>query len=122
MQEEMHVRVDEAGEQRGVAEVDDLGAGRMVDRGADGADAVTFDEDFAGPEQRAGIDLEQARGVEDDGRGGNLRRADAQMATASDSAQTACDAIVRKDGDCKREFQHDTRICRYPRGVVDVFE
>jgi hypothetical protein len=32
MQKQMHVRVDEAGQQRGVAEVDDLGALRMVDR------------------------------------------------------------------------------------------
>jgi hypothetical protein len=68
MQEEMHVGVDQAGEQRDVAEVDDFGALRMVDRCADGANAVAFDQDFAGLEEGAGVDLEQARGVEDDGR------------------------------------------------------
>ena len=74
MQKEMHVRVDEAGEQRGVAQVDDFGALRMVDRRAHGANALALDEDFAGLEQGAGIDLEQARGVEDDGGGGGLLR------------------------------------------------
>ena len=74
MQEEMDVGVDEAGEQSGVAEVDDLCALRMVDGCADGADAVALDEDFAGAEECAGIDLEQARGVEHDGRGRRLLR------------------------------------------------
>ncbi len=68
----MDVGVDEAGEQGGVAQVDDFGALGMVDRGADGADVVAFDQDFAGLEEGAGIDLEKARGVENDGRGGGL--------------------------------------------------
>ena len=68
MQKEMHVSVDEAGEQRGVAEVDDLCALRMVDGCADGADALALDENLAGLEDGAGVDLKQARGVEDDGR------------------------------------------------------
>ncbi len=67
MQEEMNVRVDEAGHQRRVAEIDDLGALWMVDGAADCADAVAFDEYFAGLQQVAGVDLEQARGVEHDG-------------------------------------------------------
>jgi hypothetical protein len=70
MEEEMDVGVDEAGEQRGVAEVDDLGVLRVVDRCADGSNAIALHEDFARLEQRAGIDLEQARGVQDDGRRG----------------------------------------------------
>jgi hypothetical protein len=74
MQEKMHVGVDEAGEQGGVAEVEDARALRVVDRDADGADAVTLDEDFAGLKKRAGVDLEQAGGVEDDGRGIGLLR------------------------------------------------
>ncbi len=38
MQEQMHVRVNESGEQRGIAEVDDLRARRMVDRFPHGTD------------------------------------------------------------------------------------
>ena len=52
MQEEMHVRVDEAGEQRDVAEVDDGCVRRMVDGCADGADALALDENFAGSEEQ----------------------------------------------------------------------
>jgi hypothetical protein len=74
MQEEMDVGIDQPGEQRGVAEVDDSGALGMIHRGGDGANAIPFDQYFAGLEQGSGIDLEQARGVEDDGRGGRLLR------------------------------------------------
>ena len=49
-----------------------LGALGMVDRSADGADALALDENFAGLEQGSGVDLKQAGGVEDDGRGGGL--------------------------------------------------
>ena len=51
MQEEMDVRVDQAGHQRGVAEVDDLRALRMLNRFADGANAFALDQDFAGLKQ-----------------------------------------------------------------------
>ena len=74
MQEQMHVRVDQAGQQRGVAEVDDPCALRMVDRCADSADALALDQNLAGLEQVSGIDLEQARGVEHDGRCRGNRR------------------------------------------------
>ena len=49
-----------------------FGALGMVDRCAHGADALALDQNFAGLEQGSGIHLEQARGVEDDGRGGWL--------------------------------------------------
>jgi len=68
----MHMSVDEAGEQRGVAEVDNAGSLRMLDRCADGEDALALDENLAGLEKGSGIDLKQARGVEYDGRGGRL--------------------------------------------------
>ena len=48
MQEQVHVGVDQAGQQSGVAEIDDLRAGRMRDRRADGGDAVALDQNFAG--------------------------------------------------------------------------
>ena len=44
----------------------------MVDRCAYGLDALAFDENLAGLEHVAGIDLKQPRGVEDDGRGCRL--------------------------------------------------
>jgi hypothetical protein len=74
MQEEMDVHVDQARKQRGIAEVDDLCTLRMIDRSADGADAVAFDQDFAGLKECARVDLEQSRGVENDGRGSRCLR------------------------------------------------
>jgi hypothetical protein len=72
MQKEMHVRVNEAGEQGGVAQVDDAGSLRMLDRRADGEDALALDENLTGLEEGSSIDLKQTRGVEHDGRGGGL--------------------------------------------------
>jgi hypothetical protein len=40
----------------------------MVDRSAHGLDALARDENLAGLKEIAGIDLEQPRGVKDDGR------------------------------------------------------
>ena len=68
MEEEMDMGVDEAGEQSRVAEVDDLGVLRVIDGCAYSADAVALNENFAGAEEDAGINLKQACGVEDDGR------------------------------------------------------
>ena len=51
MQEQVHVRVDQAGQQRGVAEIDDLARrrdGRPMRPTA--ADAVALDQHFAGRE------------------------------------------------------------------------
>ena len=70
MQEQVHVRVDEAGQKSGIAEIDDLRVRRVVDRNAHGLDALAYDENFAGLEDVAGIDLKQPRRVEDDRRGG----------------------------------------------------
>ena len=74
MQKQMHVRVDQSGHQRYVAEVDDLRALRMVNRRTDRLDPLAFNQNFAGAENVAGIDLEQPSGVEDDGRGCRLLR------------------------------------------------
>jgi len=70
MKEEVDVGVDEAGEERGVAEIDDAGVLRMIDVGADEGDFVANDEDFTGGEDLACVDFKQARGVEEDGGGG----------------------------------------------------
>jgi len=71
MEEEMDVDVDQAGKQRGVAEVNDLGTLRMLDDGADFDDAIALHENFSGRDNFAGIDFEKTRGVEHDG---SLRR------------------------------------------------
>ena len=64
MEEEVDVRVDEAGEQGGVAEVDDFRAcGR--DFGADFFDASPWMRISPGGDA-AGLDVEQAGGVQDD--------------------------------------------------------
>jgi len=67
MEEEVDVGVDEAGEERGVAEIDDLGGGGMRNRGANFNDAFALDENFAGSDDFAGFDVEEAGGVENDG-------------------------------------------------------
>ena len=64
VEEEMHVRVDEAGHERGVAEVDDLRAGGMRDVRSGLGDAVARNQDFARREDFAGGDIEDARGVQ----------------------------------------------------------
>jgi hypothetical protein len=72
MQKEVDVRVDEARKKSGVAEVNNPGVGRVVYRYSDGTDAIPFDENFAGPEQGPGVNLEKPRGVEDNGPGRRL--------------------------------------------------
>jgi hypothetical protein len=64
----MNVDVDEAGKKSGVAEVDDLRGLGMLNGFANGANAFAFDKDFAGLEDSAGVNLKQARRVENDGR------------------------------------------------------
>jgi hypothetical protein len=63
----MHVGVNQAGEQRGVAQVDDFGSLRMVDGATYGADALALDQNLAGLKQGSGINLEQPRCVKRDG-------------------------------------------------------
>jgi hypothetical protein len=67
MQEKMDVRVNQAGEQSGVAEVDEFGAVRMRHFVAGFDDEIVLDQNFAGSGDAAGFYVEQARGVEDDG-------------------------------------------------------
>ncbi len=67
VKEKMNVNVNEAGEKRGVAEVEKFGALRMLYGGADFDDALVLDENFAGSEELAGFDVEEARRVKDDG-------------------------------------------------------
>jgi hypothetical protein len=64
VEKEVHMRVDEAGHERGVAEVDNLRSGRMRDVCAGFDDAVPGDQDLAGSEDFAGGDIEDARGVQ----------------------------------------------------------
>ena len=64
VEEKVDVSVDEAGEKRGVAEVDDFGVGRAGNFGADFFDEVAFDENFAGSGDVAGFDVEEACGVD----------------------------------------------------------
>ncbi len=72
----MHVGVDQAGHQGGVAQIDGLGSGGMGDGGAGGNDLLSFDQDLSGDKHAAALDIEQARGMENDGvRGcGSLRQ------------------------------------------------
>jgi hypothetical protein len=63
MKEQVHVGVNQAGEKRAVAEIDDFGARRMGDFGAHFFYFVTLHEYFAWSGNAAGLDVEQARSV-----------------------------------------------------------
>jgi hypothetical protein len=65
MQEEVDVRVDESGKQGRVAEIDDLGARRVLDGRADFDDVVTLDSYLAGCDNPASLHFDQPRGVQD---------------------------------------------------------
>ena len=76
MKEEMDMGVDQAGHQGRVAQVDGLGSGRVGNGGAGGNDLLSFDQHLSGDKHAAALDIEQARGMENDRvRGcGNLRQ------------------------------------------------
>lgn len=67
MQEEVHVGVDEAGEERGVAEIEHLRALRVLDGSGNFDDAIALHEDFSRRKDFSGVDFEETRGVEHDG-------------------------------------------------------
>jgi hypothetical protein len=67
MQEKVDVGVYEAGEQGSVTEIDEFGGVRVIHFCADFYDEAALDQDFAGSGHAAGFDVEQARGVKDDG-------------------------------------------------------
>ena len=65
MQEEVDVRVDQSGQQCGVAEIDDLRARRMLDGRADLDDVVTLDAYLAGRHNPACVHFDQPGRVQD---------------------------------------------------------
>ncbi len=67
VEEEMDVGVDQSGHQRGIAKIDGLRSSRVSYRGAGGDNLLPFDQDFSGGKDAAGFDVEQARGMENDG-------------------------------------------------------
>jgi hypothetical protein len=68
MQEQVHVRVDEAGQQSGIPEIDRLRALRVVDLFADGLDALALNQNLARRDNLARCHIKQPRGVKDNGR------------------------------------------------------
>ena len=68
VQKEVHVRVDQAGHQRHVAQVDHLCPSRMRHRRAGRLDASAVHQHLAGTHDPARDDLEQSRGVQHDRR------------------------------------------------------
>ena len=66
MKEEMHVRVNQAGEKSGVAEIDHFRSGGVSDFCADFFYGVAFDRGFRRGDDAAGFYVEQACSVEDD--------------------------------------------------------
>ena len=72
MQKQVHVRVDQAGQQSGIAEIDHRGALRMLHRRSHGLNPLALDQNLAGPQHVSGIYFKQPRRVEHDGRVGRL--------------------------------------------------
>ena len=62
----MHMRVDEAWQQRGIAEIDGLRPLRMIDRFAHGNNAVAADKYLAWLKQSSCIHLQQPGGMKND--------------------------------------------------------
>ena len=67
VEEEMDVGVDQPRHQRGIAKIDGLRSCRVGYGGAGGDNLLSFDQDFSGGKNAAGFDVEQARGMENDG-------------------------------------------------------
>jgi hypothetical protein len=63
------VGIDEAGQQRGIAEIDDATARRHVGARADAGDASALHHHQAGLAEAAAATVEQVRGLEHDGGG-----------------------------------------------------
>jgi hypothetical protein len=64
MQKQVHMCVDETGQQSRVAQVDETGALWVFDRGAYRANPISLNEDFTRLEQVSGVHMEQPRGVQ----------------------------------------------------------
>ena len=64
--------VDESGQQRAIAQIENLGSGKMFHRGTDLDDAISLNEHFAWLDQLPRLDIEQPGGMQHDGirRGG----------------------------------------------------
>ena len=107
VQEEMYVGVNQAREQRDVAQVDDFGPLRMGDFPAHSADTLTFDQNLAGLEQCPSIHLEQPRRMEHDRCSGGLLR---MGCTGINESQ--CEDEQADRAGAERQILHDTRICR----------
>src|ERR1700722_3273000 len=67
MQEKVDVRVDEAGQQSGVAEIDELRFVRVRHMRADFHDEFALNQNFAGRDGATGFDVEQVCSVKDNG-------------------------------------------------------
>lgn len=64
----MNVGIDQTWHQRGVAEVQNLRIGGMLDSRADLNDARALHQDFPGAEYLAGVDFQKTGSVQDDRR------------------------------------------------------
>ncbi len=66
MQEKMHMRVDQARHQGGVAQIDHFGVRGMLHAAAGGRNAFAFDQDFTGTNDLAALHIQQPGGVQND--------------------------------------------------------
>jgi hypothetical protein len=113
------VGVDEAGEQSSVTEIDEFGGVRVIHFCADFYDEAALDQDFAGGGGAAGFDVEQARGVKDDGarRGlglvclrsncGSYGKRTAQESCCKCGERASAEHVFRADSNTRRAFSLD---------------
>ncbi len=119
MQEQMNMGIDHAGHQRGVAQIDDLGACGMFHARSDGANAMVFDKNFAGLQDRTGVDLKQPRSVQHDGVGLSAvgavarRPIDETRPTESSKKRTQTQSAESNQIEHGYEYAASGRACRW---------
>ena len=116
MQKQMYVRVDQAGQQRCVAEVDHLRSLRVVDRSAYGFDPFAFNEDLAGLSTWPVSTWSRRVAWRTMGREAGCCAA--RKAAATNKSVRATDVLRKANQNCSENFRMNTnmrlrqRICR----------
>ena len=72
VEKQVHVDVDESGQQRGIAQVHDLRISRVGYCRTDRGNSLALDQNLSGRYHAARIDLQKPRGMQHDGMTGDL--------------------------------------------------
>jgi hypothetical protein len=104
----MHVRVDQARQQRGIAQIDDFRALKTVNRCADRLDALALNQNLARPQDIAAFNFEEPGGMENDGaRGWLLCQALKGNAAGQEGAGAEQSESIAMRRNCVKQSRHD---------------